>query len=92
MRLLLVLALAAGCAKVTPPPVNPSPMDGDAGPASCLDVCRNLQAMGCPAAQPTPEGHTCVEVCATVMESGITSFDLRCRAHATSCQAADRCP
>lgn len=77
----LLMALA-GC---RPPP--PTPLPG----ATCADMCRHLAELRCPGAGQTPEGSTCVEVCTSILETGLVTFDLACRSSAASCAAADRC-
>jgi hypothetical protein len=46
--------------------------------------------MKCKAAQKTPAGASCVDVCNNVM-SGPAKFNLRCRLSAKTCGAADAC-
>lgn len=97
MRLLALAAAVIlgiccqGCPKPTPTPVTPTPVGDAASPATCLDLCRHGQALGCSWAQPTPSGATCVDVCANAQNSGITSWDLNCRTAAGTCAAVDRC-
>lgn len=82
-----VLAVAlAGCPKPLPPPPPPP-----SGPATCADVCQRMSQLGCPGAQATAEGATCLDVCRNVQESEIGTWDLDCRARASSCEAADAC-
>ena len=69
---LIVLVGVASCEgcqhNPAPTPVTPpgavdaaSTWDGST-PATCLDLCRHEQALGCPAAQDTPAGATYVDV------------------------------
>ena len=90
------LLLAVVCAtlnlacvpKPIPPPVPPPTPVGE---LTCADACQRLDQLGCPAGQPTPRGHTCLEVCANVAASGLIHWDLACLVSAVSCAAADRC-
>jgi hypothetical protein len=88
------LLAVPGCPRPITGP-QPIPVSGpDAagrGSATCLDVCANAGKLGCPAAQPTPNGTSCEEVCVNVMQSGIVTFDLACRAEASDCAAFERC-
>lgn len=81
----LVLMLAAAMAGCRPPP--PKPLPG----ATCGDVCRRLAELRCPGAGQTAEGATCIEVCESIIDSGLVPFDLACRSTAPSCEAMDRC-
>jgi hypothetical protein len=95
MRALLIgiLFVGLGCPhNPTPTPVPPTPGAMDAsGPATCADVCQHESVLGCSGAQPTPNGASCVEVCANVQASGIISWDLVCRANAATCEDIDAC-
>lgn len=55
----------------------------------CTAWCLHAAALKCPAAKPTPKGATCAEVC-TNAQSGL-KWDLKCRAAAKTCAAADAC-
>lgn len=81
-------------ARVAPcPAADAGAPEVDAGAAAptCEGVCVHLADLGCSAAKPTPEGHTCAEVCNNVQSSGIVSWDLACRAKAKTCTALDAC-
>ena len=82
-RLLLLLALVAGCP--IPPPVPPP------GSATCGDVCKRLAELECPAAKPTPNGVSCTAVCENVQASNLIRWNLDCMAAALTCETADRC-
>lgn len=102
LMIAIVSAMAVGCSGCNhnPPPQAAYPgWDGAAadysppdGPASCLDVCRNGQHLGCTWAAPTPAAASCVDVCANNQSAGIAPWDLDCRAKKTSCAAIDTCP
>jgi hypothetical protein len=82
----LVLILLAGCRAPAPPPPVPPP-----GAATCADVCRHYQELGCLAGRPTPRGSSCEVVCLNVQASGAIRWNLDCRAGAATCAEADRC-
>jgi len=83
-RLGLILFLLTGC----PQPPRPVPPPGA---ATCADVCKRYEALGCPAGKPTPKGAPCVAVCENVQTSGVLKFNLECRVRAASCADADHC-
>ncbi len=86
----LVLASCPGCPPA-PPPVTPDASDAAAAPGTCAAVCQNGRRLGCPFAQPTPQGASCEEVCSNVQGTGIATWDLGCRSAASSCAAIDAC-
>lgn len=96
--ILLTFALLAliltGCPRPMPGPA-PTPAqdtDPDAGPEiTCADACERASKLGCAAAEPTPKGATCLDVCSNAMRSGIITFDLACKARAVDCAAFTRC-
>jgi len=100
MKLFVLFIFAAtlmacnGC-QHNPAPTPTNVSLGDAaysppdGPATCLDVCRAGQALGCTWAAPTAAGATCVDVCVNAQQ--IAPWDLGCRARAKSCAAVDAC-
>src|SRR6185437_1176232 len=95
MVVVLLGLCCQGCPKPTPVPVTPISV-GDAAwdgstPATCLDLCRRGQALGCAWANPTPAGANCVDVCVNNQNARIAPWDLNCRARATSCAAVDQC-
>ena len=69
--LCLALMLAAiGCQSCAHnPPTPPTPTDGAAPSGSCTTACANGARLGCMYATPTPQGHTCLEVCANAAQS-----------------------
>ena len=84
IRRLVFLFLLTGC----PQPPRPVPPPGA---ATCADVCKRYEALGCAAAKPTPKGTPCAEVCENLQSSGVLKFNLECRVRAATCEAADRC-
>jgi hypothetical protein len=61
--LTLIFALAfAGCATTTPCPVGTKPCPNPPA-ATCETACLHGHNLGCEWATPTPQGHTCLEVC-----------------------------
>ena len=64
---------------------------GDAArPSTCAGWCSNAAALRCPSGKPTPLGATCVQVCTNV-QTGPAKWNLKCRAAAKTCKAADAC-
>ena len=86
---ILVGCLAIACPKPTPGPTPPAAVDS-ASPADCASVCAHGFALGCPWAQPTPKGATCLDVCRATA-GGLIVWDMRCRATAATCAAIDDC-
>jgi hypothetical protein len=102
VTLLGMLLMMAGC---PPAPVNPPP-DADAAssvdaapaptpapspnPTGCQAWCDHAKALGCSAADPTPGGATCAEVCTNTLD-GPVPLNVACRAAAKTCAAADSC-
>lgn len=82
-RLVLILALC-GCPAPKPPAPPP-------GAATCADWCHHAAELGCEAGASTSAGVTCEAVCLNVQTSGFAAFDLECRVHAASCDAAESC-
>jgi hypothetical protein len=78
------LLVAAHCGN------KPGP-DGEGDPASCADACAHLDELGCPEAEPTPEGATCVEVCENVETSGTVTLNPACVIEITACAQVDEC-
>ncbi len=93
MRALVLLSiLVAGLGCTPTPPIPPVTPTTDAGAPSCASACATLRALRCPAAETTPRGATCVDVCQNVQSSGIVAFDLPCLARARTCAEASACP
>jgi hypothetical protein len=104
---LILLICIAGCPKPLPNPNPPTPDAVDAttpAPAptptvdassnagyTCTTVCTNLKNRKCPGANKTVKGSTCVDVCQNTQDSGIVSWDLKCRSTQTTCAAIDAC-
>jgi hypothetical protein len=78
------LLVAAHCGNKPPP-------DGEGDPASCVDACAHLDELGCPEAEPTPEGATCVEVCRNVETSGTITLNPACVVEIDECAQVDEC-
>jgi hypothetical protein len=97
-----LVALALSACRI-PPPAEPEPEpapDPGCGPdcpdplppvVTCADACANLALRRCAAAEATPGGASCIEVCENVVASGLIEWNLACRATAASCEAIDRC-
>jgi hypothetical protein len=67
-------------------PPAPVPVDGDA----CERACATGTRLGCPFAEPTPDGTTCVQVCIDTERTGWTRWHAECVAEATTCEEASR--
>lgn len=85
------LIVGATTCRSLPPPAPDPAVDPPAGEADCGAACARASALGCEAAEPTPEGASCEQVCREVQDSGIVRWDLECRASAQSCEETDRC-
>lgn len=85
MRWMMVAALVVACGGEEQDGPEPAPT------ADCGAACANLQSLGCPAGDPTPDGATCEEVCVVVQEEPGPELPLRCIIDADSCDAADDC-
>lgn len=85
-RALALWALLVCAACPAPKPPAPPP-----GAATCADVCKHFDELGCEAGRPTAHGATCLDVCRNVQESTVVAWDLDCRARAVTCAAADTC-
>ncbi len=81
----------------TPGPVPPAPDadsgddNADAAPATCANWCKHAAALKCLAAAPTAHGASCVTVCTNMQQSSVSSFNLRCRIAAKTCDLAEAC-
>jgi len=87
--------IACGACRQAPgtPPV---PADGGAGGAppvvdTCERACGHLAELGCPEAEPTGDGASCVEVCRNVEDSGAVSLDPECVTQLARCEDVDGC-
>jgi hypothetical protein len=78
-------------APVDPVPFPPEQYDAAPAPSNCSVACAHLAALGCPEAQPTPKGATCVDVCSNVDSSGTVSMQTDCVVRAVSCADANAC-
>lgn len=94
LKLLFLMVLACACTRPMPGP-GPVPGQVDAGQDEakrpCLIVCRKQSQLQCPAAQPTPEGHSCTVVCENLTSSGIATYDFACVKRAQICADIDNC-
>lgn len=97
LAMLATLLVAAQCdVKPAPPPPLPPPApiptpDQEEPPPDCDTACRRLHAMGCPEAELTDAGATCVEVCDNVQASGTIAYPVACVSGAHSCAEAEAC-
>jgi hypothetical protein len=82
-RIALLVLFVCGCSIKPPEPPPGSP--------TCATACQRLVQLNCDGSKPTPEGATCEDVCKNIQESGLISWDLRCRTNAPSCAAVDNC-
>lgn len=72
------------------PPVPTSPLPSPApGTATCDTWCLHAVALGCVAAQSTPGGASCIDVCKNF--DGPLALNVACRTNAATCDAADEC-
>lgn len=87
--LLIVPLLLLGC----PKPANcPEPEDPAKYEPTCKDACDNLAKLGCPEAEPTKKGQTCVEVCKDTEAAGANvTLNPGCVANMKSCDEIDSC-
>jgi hypothetical protein len=74
----------------TPSPTPTVDASSNAG-YTCTSVCTNLKNRKCPGANKTVKGSTCVDVCQNTQDSGIVTWDLKCRSTQTTCAAIDAC-
>jgi hypothetical protein len=76
------------------PPTPPQTVDAASPTPSvytCTTVCTNLKNRKCKGANKTVKGSACVDVCQNVQDSGILTWDLKCRSTQTTCAAIDAC-
>ena len=85
--MLSFLFLGAHCNENGGQKPEPSPAD----PESCEAACARLAELGCPEAEPTPEGATCTEVCENVEHSGAVTLNPACVVGIDSCDELDPC-
>ena len=90
LTLILVFFLAS-CTFPPSPGPEPEPPNPPVEPATCEGFCEHGETLGCEWTKPSPEGTTCVEVCESVQNSGIVTWDLECRVAAKSCEEVDQC-
>ncbi len=98
LAVLVAFALVA-CPKTNPPPEPPHdvvvadalPLDDAGDPEldaavfpTCVLACRRLASLGCPEANPTPNGLSCYYVCAKAEASGKFTLHPDCVANAAS--------
>ena len=75
---------------------EPLPEAQDKPGATCLEACSNLERLGCPEAEPTEGGASCVEVCRFLAGSEIAEIPgnrIRpgCLAAIQACDLVERC-
>lgn len=75
----LAFCLLSGCA-TTPCPVGGQPCPA---PATCDTACAHGHNLGCDWATPTPQGHTCLEVCQNAAQT--VPWDVQSLTTATTC-------
>lgn len=86
--LLSLSLLASTCAHVDPPP---APV-GSAGASGCSAACAKLAQLGCPEAQPTAKGASCVDVCSNMSDDASpVSAQTDCVVRAGTCDDAKAC-
>lgn len=91
----LTLALyVSGCPRPLPaidpnPYVDDEPVDGGRE-YTCADACQRGYQLGCPFAEPTPDGASCLDVC-VISKTSSRPWNLACRSKITSCQGAYAC-
>jgi hypothetical protein len=83
-------AVLVSCASCRSTPVAPDVADAGEDDA-CARACGRLAALGCPEAEPTDAGATCVEVCRNAEASGVVTLEPDCVADAATCDDIDRC-
>ena len=97
MAVLMVLAVLSWGARCTHPPPGPEPVPSPVptqdttNPPTCAGVCQHWADLGCAEADGTPGGASCVEVCESIMNSGVFEWDLRCKSSVPSCREIDLC-
>lgn len=94
--MLYALLTLTGCPTREPTPPSPERDGGvvndvDAGPDGCKRWCAHAAELHCAAARDTPFGGKCVDVCTSIQNGGIVSFNLDCRIAADTCAAAELC-
>lgn len=89
-----VAASAFNCTPHNPPPTPVGPALDAAAPAAvcqgneptCACLCEHRSRLGCRTAEPTPGGHTCLEVCANATDpAGPIQWSLSCRIASSNC-------
>jgi hypothetical protein len=89
-RSLTLLIWLAACNPLVVEPQLPEPPPAP-GAVPCPVACARLAELGCPEADPTPDGASCVDVCQNVEDSGVLRYPTGCVAAATTCAEAQRC-
>lgn len=87
--ILLTLLLVACQTGPKPNPNYPQP-EGD-GAASCPAACKRGEELKCIAAQPSPNGKTCLEVCKASTPPALSGWRPSCQAKAETCIHFDEC-
>ncbi len=91
LALALVMATLVGCASCRSTPVGPENVVDAGDDDACGRACRRLTTLGCPEAEPTDAGATCVAVCRDAEASGVVSLEPECVANVASCDDIDSC-
>lgn len=90
------VVMACGACRETPV-TPPESADGGAGGAPpvvlepCELACQRLAELGCPEAEPTDDGASCVDVCRNVQDSEAVSLEPECVAKLLRCEDLDGC-
>lgn len=86
----LLLGCLLGC---PPPPPQAPPRPGPVviiPGAGCAQACSRLRELECEPGTPTPNGHSCEQVCEHTMAGPkAIRWDTECLAAASSCTACD---
>ena len=82
--ILLLLGIAGNCQPDPSQPKPPAPHE------VCMSACERLGELGCPEAEPTKKGATCVQVCVETESTGWTTMHPSCIAAAKTCEDASK--
>jgi hypothetical protein len=81
--------MALSCAPAYEPERPPRPRP-EPNASACSAACERLAELGCPEAETTPAGASCLEVCENVEASGTVTLDPACVAQLDACDL-ERC-
>jgi hypothetical protein len=78
------------------PTIPPIPWEDGGAPEpeprnGCGEMCARLAELGCDAANPTPEGATCLDVCRNVVEQTTVRLNFDCIVASRTCSEAGDC-